>query len=87
MAIRAKFRVNRINNQEYTDKETNKAVVASREVVMNPVYSHDPESENHRFWKASPSGTLSIWINNPAAYNQFEVGQEYYLDFTLASGE
>lgn len=29
-------------------------------VNLNCVYSPDPETENHSFWKASPSGTLKI---------------------------
>ena len=83
MAVRAKFRCNRIVDQKYTGQD-GKEVVSAREVQLSPVYSDDPDSENRRFWTATPSGLLSMWITNPNACNQFEVGQEYYLEFTLA---
>lgn len=82
MATRAKFRVNQVVEQRYVHLEREE--VYSVLVQMNPVYSPDENSENNKFWKASPSGTLSLWINNPEAYKQFKEGQEYYLDFTLA---
>jgi hypothetical protein len=33
------------------------------------------------FWDASPSGGLTLGTINPAAWEQFELGKEYYLDF------
>jgi hypothetical protein len=56
-----------------------------RTLVFSPVYSQDPESENKKFWDASPQGEVRLGTVNPEAWKQFELGQEYYLDFTLAS--
>jgi hypothetical protein len=80
--VRAKFRVNRIVDQKYMNRESGQEVVSAREVQMSPVFSPEEGSENRKFWTATPSGVLTMWINNPEAYGQFAVGQEYYLDFT-----
>ena len=56
--LRAKFKINTITRTAGYDGET---------VVANPVYSADPASENHQFWKASPSGELKLHITNPEA--------------------
>lgn len=40
--------------------------------------------ENKSFWNATPAGSISLSITNPEAVNQFEVGKEYYVDFTPA---
>ena len=53
-------------------------------VTLTPVYSSDPNHENKAFWDASPSGSITLWINNPAGFATFEVGKEYYVDFTPA---
>lgn len=44
----------------------------------------DGSEENKSFWKYTPSGRLEMSIDNPDAVEHFEVGKEYYLDFTLA---
>jgi hypothetical protein len=44
----------------------------------------DGSEENKAFWDATPGGQITLTITNPAAKEQFEVGQEYYVDFTPA---
>lgn len=56
----------------------------NRSVVLHPVYSSDPNSENKAFWEASPNGKLELTITNPAAADVFEPGAEYYLDISKA---
>lgn len=53
-------------------------------VRLHPVYSSDPNHENKRFWDATPSGSIEMQVNNMAALEQFEPGQEFYVDFTPA---
>lgn len=36
------------------------------------------------FWNASPSGSLELGCINLVAADRFELGKEYYLDFTPA---
>lgn len=65
--VRAKLRVDSI--------EGNK-------LRMSTVYE-DPslDTENARFTKATPWGSVELGIDNPAALEQFAVGKSYYADF------
>lgn len=46
--------------------------------ICDPPYGIGAGSE--RF----ANGSLKMTINNPACFDKFETGQEYYLDFTPA---
>jgi hypothetical protein len=71
--VRAKFRVN--SYTQYTG--------SSRKFELGAV-TDDGTPENERYNKATPSGALSIQIDNPAVVDFLEVGKSYYLDFTAA---
>lgn len=43
----------------------------------------DGSEENKVFWEHTPSGSISLNTNNPAAVEQFVVGEECYVDFTF----
>lgn len=55
-------------------------------VHFDTVYEPDAtkDTENARFTKATPGGTIQLMIDNPAAREQFEIGKFYYVDFTKA---
>jgi hypothetical protein len=53
-------------------------------VTLHPVYSPDPDHENKAFWDATPGGTIQMYITNKSAFAGFELGKEYYVDFTPA---
>ena len=74
-STRCKFRCQSIIPQSDTTKVVNLSAVMSDD---------DPESENSKFWTATPSGQLSMWINNPDGHAIFEQGKDYYLDLTPA---
>jgi hypothetical protein len=78
--IRAKFYVTEKTLASY---QPGKDAVGGR-VKLTPVrYDHkNPESENSRFWTASPSGELTMQIQNQAAFDAFKIGQSYLVDFT-----
>lgn len=40
--------------------------------------------ENARFAKATPNGSLEMTVDNPPAQAFFEIGKNYYLDFSKA---
>ncbi|MGO4496417.1 hypothetical protein AB4114_11025 [Paenibacillus sp. 2RAB27] len=40
--------------------------------------------ENKEFWKYTPAGQIQMSVDNEKAQDQFEVGKEYYVDFTPA---
>jgi hypothetical protein len=93
MTVRAKFRVRdystAVDNRPTGEKDENGtpilAPVEVRTINLVPVYSQDPGSENHTFWKYTPSGAIQLGTINPAAWEQFELNREYYVDFTPAA--
>lgn len=68
--VRTKFKVNGITQFEG----------GSFAVSMSPVTSGSEENKN--FFKWTPSGSLDLRTVNEEAVKAFEVGAEYYLDFT-----
>jgi hypothetical protein len=75
MKVRAKFWVQNINHHH---------VSAPGEVfatlTMAPVY----DDKNKDWSKATPQGKIEMSITNPGAIEQFELGKQYYVDFTPA---
>jgi hypothetical protein len=51
------------------------------EVELMPVSG--PGNEEWTKW--TPSGSVKMHITNPEAVGQFEVGKDYFLDFTPAT--
>jgi hypothetical protein len=50
-------------------------------VTLQPVYD---DGKNSEWSKWTPSGQLQMTITNPAAYEQFKLGQAYFVDLTPA---
>lgn len=73
MSVRAKFKVERKELQRDGDGGS---------VYLNPVISGS--EENKQFYQLTPGGQILLSTINPEAYNQFEVGKEFYIDFTPA---
>ncbi len=90
MSVRAKFKVSRVEATLSTKghSENGTWIVEGAEelrtIVLVPVYDPEPGSENHTFWQATPSGQIMLGTVNPAAWQQFELGEEFYIDFTPA---
>lgn len=53
-------------------------------VYENLDYAAKQQSENAIFGMATPSGSVSLSIANPAAADFFKPGKKYYVDFTEA---
>jgi hypothetical protein len=51
-------------------------------IKLMPVTSGS--EENKTFYKWTPGGSIELSTVNPEAAAGFEVGKEYYVDFTLA---
>jgi hypothetical protein len=49
-------------------------------VVLSPVSG----DENKTWAKYTPSGKVELSIDNPDAYEYFELGKTYFVDFTEA---
>jgi hypothetical protein len=73
MSVRAKFTC---IAKENGDTE------AEGSVKLEPVTKSEDNDENNQFFKYTPWGSIEIGIVNDAAFAQFEVGKEYYVDFT-----
>ena len=78
MKTRCKFSCQRVAHIIHGGK------IAGVEVLLYPVYSSDPNSENKQFWDATPSGEMRLHITKPEAANWFESGKEYYVDIAPA---
>jgi hypothetical protein len=72
--MRAKFTLNAMT--EYPGH-------GGKTLRFNPV-SDASTPENERFTKYTPSGSLEMLVDNPAALAEMKLGQAYYLDFTPA---
>lgn len=70
MGVRAKFQCTAVHGE------------AAKTIALLPVYSGS--EENKSFFSYTPGGSITLAIVNEEAAKQFEVGKEYYVDFTLA---
>lgn len=53
------------------------------QITLRPVYSGS--EENKEFFKYTPAGQVQLSVVNEKAADQFEIGKEYYVDFTPAN--
>lgn len=74
MSVRAEFHCNAINKSP-----DNSTAVAHLIVVTTG------SAENESWSKYTPSGQLQMVISNPAAFEQIELGKEYFIDIVPAS--
>lgn len=77
MSIRAKFKVNSITRQ--AGWNGNKEV---HTVKLSPVTGGS--EENQKFYAATPGGSIDLSVVNEEVGRQFDIGTEFYVDFTPA---
>lgn len=77
MTVRAKFKVQSITRRPGWNG--NKEV---QEIKLFPVVA-DSE-ENKKFYAATPSGEINLTTVNFDIGSQFDIGEEFYVDFTKA---
>lgn len=71
MTVRAKFKVDA------------KGVAGDTQSVrLTPVVGGQGNQENDQFFKYTPGGSIDLQVMNPEAADQFNIGQEFYVDFT-----
>lgn len=78
MTVRAKFKVVSLTQREHWDKTKG----FLHDVVMQPVVSGSKENES--FYAATPSGQIQLATINDEAAKQFQIGKEFYVDFSEA---
>lgn len=72
MSVRGKFKLVQICSLSWN--------TGAKELKFNAVCSDDTD-ENKKFHKYTPSGTITMTVDNPEAMEQFELGKDYYVDF------
>ncbi len=73
MSVRAKMKLT-----ESTDMAWNPG---QKKLKFAPEYDTSIP-EDQRYSKATPSGEITLWVDNPAALAQLKLGEYYYIDFT-----
>ncbi|WP_205980653.1 hypothetical protein [Paraburkholderia sp. Ac-20340] len=76
--VRAKFKVTSTSQREHWDSQKGHI----HEIELSPVVNGSPE--NDAFYAATPGGVMKLQTVNHEAGVQFELGGEYYVDFTKA---
>lgn len=73
MTVRAKFTVSSLTKHHYNAGLTGVKLTCE----------YDPSiPEDQRFYDATPSGSIEMNVNNPAALAQLTLGAKFYVDFT-----
>ncbi len=76
--VRAKFKVNSITRQGGWNG--NKEV---QTISLVPVTNGS--EENAKFYAATPGGKIELSVVNQEVGSQFDIGDEFYIDFTKAT--
>ena len=85
MKTRCKFKVYKVTRTTYAEEIKVTRTTYAEEITLDAVYGGAGQSEeNQSFATATPKGTLTITVDNPAVKGSFEPGQYYYLDLTPA---
>ena len=86
MAVRAKFVVSKYETSLNQLRSVSGAAQEREElrtVHLTAVFDGSPE--NKTFFKWTPNGRIEIGMLNQAAWEQFPLGREVYVDFTDAT--
>lgn len=69
--VRAKFECRAVTKEGDNSRVTLDAVI-------------DGSPENERFFAATPGGDINLFVLSEETAGRFEVGKEYFVDFTAA---
>jgi hypothetical protein len=70
VTVRAKFQLTAIKTFDY----------GGQELTFSTRYDNTIP-EDQRFQKATPTGSITMLVDNPVALEQFKMGESYYVDF------
>jgi len=85
MTVRAKLQVLEIKHHHVHAPRKDPTVPESVHVEIRAVPVNSASGKENESWsKWTPSGELKLTITNPPAADFFEIGREYYVDFTPA---
>lgn len=76
--MRAKMKVADVKKESYGE------ILEFTAVSKSDGYPEDGSDENNTYAHFTPDASCRMVVNNPALHGRFEVGQEFYVDFTPA---
>ena len=79
MTVRSKFKVSSIKREKHWDERVKSEI---QTIELHPVTGGSPE--NQAFFDSTPSGSIHLGTVNEESGKTFELGAEYYIDFTKA---
>jgi hypothetical protein len=85
-SMRAKMKVTGVKAYPLEGDKTQETLTFSA-VGKNSAYPEDGSDEDNTFARYTPSASLEIAIMNPALFDQFAVGDTFYVDFTRVEKE
>ena len=77
--MRAKMKVSAVTRHSELVEE-----LVFSAVSKSDGYPPDGTDENNSYAMWTPSAELNMSITNPVLIGKFQIGQEFYVDFTLA---
>lgn len=84
MTVQAKFRCVANRVPVGTRQSMNLSETAEECRAVHFTVSYGDGEENRSWSKYTPSGSIEMWVTNPAAFEQFEEGKDYILTFEPA---
>lgn len=72
MLVRGKFKVTHVTRTCYSP--------TAAALKLDAVYSNSPEDNSYS--AATPSGSIEMYVSNPAAVEKLALGKSFYVDFT-----
>lgn len=87
MTVQAKFRCTYIEEPLYLKKAREEYPDAEHQEsrVIHLTAAKTSDTDNVDWSKWTPAGDIQMYVTNPAAFDQFEVGKHYALTFEEAS--
>jgi len=82
--MRAKMQIGQVKRIVGVNGDTTSEELAAYPVCGNVPFGPNGESEDNTFARYTPSGSLTLTVNNPDLCGKFRPGQKFYVDFTLA---
>jgi hypothetical protein len=75
MTVKTKFSCDAVSNVP-----AGADVAYGKSIILHPVIGESPENDN--FYKQTPGGNIMLSIVNMEAAKLFEVGKEYFVEFS-----
>ena len=85
--MRAKMRVANVTPRYNAEDKKTQEVLQFSAVAKSSSYPEDGSDEDNSFARWTPSASVDLVVANPALFDQFAVGDVFYVDFVRAAKE